>query len=124
MSKHVLISMSSNAENFDFQEGQEWKSCTLERCNLVYTNNAQPSYVVHIEQMPDELLLFVSGNTYNQVGTWCVGDEPFNHTEHHTVYNYYPGKPLDGINVRIYDISGNAATVSNPFHMRLRFHTD
>ena len=122
MSKHVIISMSSNSEDFDLQEGQEWKSCTLERCNLVYTNSTEQTYVIHIEQMPDELLSCISGSTYNQVGTFVVGDEPFNHTENHTVWNHRPSKPLDALTVKIYDMSGNAASITNPFHIRMRIN--
>ena len=119
-SKRILIAMSTNAETFDFHGGQEWESCTLERCNIVSTNNSQQGYIIHIEEMPDELLTCASGDTWNRVGTFCVGEEPFNPTEHHTIRNFRPSKPLDGLTIKVHDASGNLANISNPFHIRLR----
>jgi hypothetical protein len=70
--------------------------------------------------MPDEILSCVNGNILPKVGTFVVGDEPFNHTENHTVYNNQPDKPLDELTTRVYDMSGNAATISNQFNIRMR----
>lgn len=120
MSKKIIVSMSTNSEVFSIPGREAWKSCTLERSNIVFTNSALETYVIHIEEMPCEVLSCISGTTYDQVGTFVVGDEPFNPTEKHTIYNHRPDKPLDELTVKIYDMSGNLATISNPFLIRMR----
>ena len=121
-SKTVMISMISNAETFTPATPIEWKHCTLERCNLVFTNGAAgASFIVHLDEMPRDLLVCKSAVTTEPVGTFVVGAEPFNPQENHTVRNTNKRKKLKTLGVSIYDENGAAATITNPFQMRLLF---
>jgi hypothetical protein len=113
--------MSSNAEQFDLPESIHWTEATLERCNLVYTNgsDAGVNFIVHIDQMPQNLLVCQSASTYNRVGSFFVGSEPFNPQESQTVHNSNPGRALDRLDVKVYDLSGSDAAITNTFYLRL-----
>ena len=82
--------------------------------------DATDSFVVHIDQMPMELLICHSSAAYDRVGTFFVGAEPFNPHEDHTVHNTLPSRALDKLNIKIYDKFGVDASVSNPFYMKIR----
>jgi hypothetical protein len=82
--------------------------------------NGGSFYTIHIEEIPDELLICENGTSKNSVGTFCVGSEPFNPTEHHTIKNYNPGKPLDRLTINVYDSDGNLATIFSQFYLRIR----
>ena len=76
-SKSILILMGSNAEKFDLQQSIHWSSATLERCNLVYTNghnNNQQNYIVHVDQMPEELLTCSAGAAHRALPAVCAAE--------------------------------------------------
>ena len=120
MSKHVIVHMSSNSETFELESRLSWQSVTLERCDIVNMNGGS-FYTIYIEEIPDELLICENGTSKNSVGTFCVGSEPFNHTEHHAINNYNPGKPLNRLTINVYnDSDGNLASIFRQFHLRIR----
>ena len=122
-SKSILILMGGNAEKFDLQQSIHWSSATLERCNLVYTNghnNDQQNYIVHVVQMPEELLTCSAGAAQDRVGSFFVGAEPFNPHEHQTLANTCPSKALEQLDIKVYNADGTLATITNPFHLKLK----
>lgn len=122
--KQLLIQMTSqNTQTFDLQEAIFWKSVTLERCNLVTANNTENTYIIHIDQMPSELLVCTNGTTSNRTGTFFVGEPPFNPQEDLTVHNTNPGKPINHLSIKIYTTSGQLATgLTNSFYIKLKIN--
>lgn len=122
MSKLIHVTMSSNAETFNFAEAVHWKRATLERCNFVAENggSAAETYVLHIDQIPQEMLFCDGGACTQRIGTFLVGSEPFNPQETQTVANRNPSLPLENLSLKVYKNTGALATVSSTFTLRLR----
>jgi hypothetical protein len=114
--------MSSNNEVFNFASGIYWDSATLERCNLVYTNGADlgANYVIHVDQMQQDLVVCQSGASTNRTGSFFVGAEPFNGQETQTIKNRNLGLALQRLDVNVYDLTGSPATISTAFYFVLK----
>jgi hypothetical protein len=114
--------MSSNNEVFNFANAIHWDSATLERCNLVYTNGADlgANYVIHIDQMQQDLVVCQSGAGSDRTGSFLVGSEPFNSQEAQTIKNSNPGLALQRLDVHVYDLTGSPATISTAFYFVLK----
>ena len=122
-SKQLLIQMTSNAQTFDLQEAIYWDTATLERTDVVDNNNvAINTAVVHIDQMPTELMVCSNGVTKNRTGSFFVGSGPFNPQETLTVRNTNPSKPINHLDVRIYDTAGTLANITNAFVIKLKIN--
>jgi hypothetical protein len=104
-----------------------WDSATLERCNLVYTNGADPgaNYVIHIDQMqqdlvPLDLVVCKAGAGSHRTCSFFLGAEPFNAQEMQTINNNNPSLALQRLDVRVYDLTGSPALISTAFYFILR----
>jgi len=93
----------------------QWDSATLERCNLVWTNGADPgaNYVIHIDQMQQDLVVCKVGAGSHRTGSFFVGAEPFNAQEMQTINNN--NFALQRLDVRVYDLTGSPASISTAF---------
>ena len=99
-----------------------WDSATLERCNLVWTNGADPgaNYVIHIDQMQQDLVVCKAGAGSHRTVSFFVGAEPFNPQEMQTINNNNPSLALQRLDVRVYDLTGSPASISTAFYFVLR----
>jgi len=111
--------MSTNSETFPLESGLNWKRATLERCNIVLTNNLEQSYIIDIDGMHNHILLCESGAIKTRNGTFTIGREPWNPEESNMVYNT-TDKNLDQLKITVYNAVGALATISNDFQLKLR----
>ena len=114
--------MSSNSEGFSLPSAIHWESVTLERCNLVFTNGADlgANYVIHIEQMQQDLVACESGAATNRAGSFFVGAEPFNAQEAQTIKNRNPELALQRLDVNVRKLNGSPASISGAFNFVLK----
>lgn len=122
ISRTILLQMQSNKATFNLEEPLFWHTATLERCNLVNTNGSSSSYfIVHIEQMPREFRRYSDqvAQPKVHVGTFVVGNEPFNPQENHVIANSDPDLALQQLAVRIYNMDGTDATITTTFDLKL-----
>jgi len=81
----------------------------------VWTNGADPgaNYVIHIDQMQQDLVVCKVGAGSHRTGSFFVGAEPFNAQEMQTINkNNFALQRLD---VRVYDLTGSPASISTAF---------
>lgn len=123
MPKQILIEMTGNSQAFDLQEAIFWTTATLERTNVVDNNNvAVNTAVIHIDQMPSELLVCSNSGTTNRIGSFFVGNSPFNPQENLTVSNTNPSKPINHLDVKVYNPDGTLATIANAFIIKVKIN--
>jgi hypothetical protein len=88
----------------------------------VYTNGADPgaNYVIHIDQMQQDLVVCKAGAGSHRTGSFFVGAELFNAQEMQTINNNNPSLALQRLDVRVYDLTGSPALISTAFYFILR----
>ena len=118
--------MSSNKGVFYLQDDVYWQSMTLERCNIVKANEADPVYVISISDADNTHHTFVDDSPANRYGaTFVVSEEPFSAAESvgHTIINDQPlrtRRALNKLQVLILDQAGSLATINNPSYISMR----
>jgi hypothetical protein len=117
--KKILINMNSQSETFTIPNSIYWDTITLEGCNLV-AKQADDNYIVHIEEITEDVIICDSGESKNKVGTFLVGPQPFNPSECQTIKNHTPDRPLNRLTVSIHTTKGNPATINDKFYIALR----